>query len=46
MFEGFIHTEIALSDATINVRYGGSGPPLMLLHGHPRTHVTWSKVAP
>jgi haloacetate dehalogenase len=46
MFEGFTHTQIAVSDAVINVRYGGSGPPVMLLHGHPRTHVTWSKVAP
>lgn len=46
MFDGFTHTQIAVSEAVINVRYGGSGPPVMLLHGHPRTHVTWSKVAP
>lgn len=46
MFEGFTHAEIALSQAVINVRYGGSGPPVLLLHGHPRTHATWSKVAP
>ena len=26
-------------------RYGGSGPPLALLHGHPRTHATWHMVA-
>jgi haloacetate dehalogenase len=32
--------------ATLRVRYGGSGPPVMLLHGHPRTHATWHKVAP
>ena len=25
---------------------GGSGPPLLLLHGHPRTHATWHRVAP
>jgi haloacetate dehalogenase len=46
MFEGFTHCKIALSDAVLNVIYGGCGPPLLLLHGHPRTHATWSKVAP
>jgi haloacetate dehalogenase len=45
MFEGFKHELIAVSEATLNVRYGGHGPPLLLLHGHPRTHITWSKVA-
>jgi haloacetate dehalogenase len=28
------------------VRHGGSGPALLLLHGHPRTHATWYRVAP
>jgi len=28
------------------VRHGGSGPPLLLLHGHPQTHVMWHAVAP
>jgi haloacetate dehalogenase len=31
---------------TINGVTGGSGPPLLLLHGHPQTHVMWHKVAP
>ena len=31
---------------TIRVAVGGNGPPLLLLHGHPQTHVTWRKVAP
>ena len=30
----------------INVRHGGSGPPLLLLHGFPQTHAIWHKVAP
>ncbi len=32
--------------ATLRVRHGGSGPPVVLLHGHPRTHATWHRVAP
>ena len=31
---------------TINAIVGGSGPPLLLLHGHPQTHAIWHKVAP
>lgn len=46
MFAGFTHQKIAVTNATLNVRYGGDGPPVLLLHGHPRTHMTWSKVAP
>lgn len=46
MFEGFQLEMIELPEATLRVRYGGSGPPLLLLHGHPRTHTTWHKVAP
>ncbi|ARP68472.1 hypothetical protein A9K65_034650 (plasmid) [Mesorhizobium sp. WSM1497] len=29
----------------IRLRHGGSGPPLLLIHGHPRTHMTWGQVA-
>jgi len=46
MFEGFTHTEIETSGARINLRHGGSGPPLLLLHGNPLTHVMWHKIAP
>jgi haloacetate dehalogenase len=46
MFDGFAHEQIHLRDALINVRYGGVGPPVLLLHGHPRTHAAWSRVAP
>lgn len=45
MFEGFALERVTVSDATLRVRYGGAGPPLLLLHGHPRTHATWSRVA-
>ena len=46
MFADFRLLRCALSEATLRVRVGGSGPPLLLLHGHPRTHTTWHRVAP
>ena len=46
LFDGFTHSTIETDEATICVRHGGSGPPLLLLHGHPQTHVMWHKIAP
>ncbi|NIR31977.1 MAG: alpha/beta hydrolase [Gammaproteobacteria bacterium] len=46
MFEGFEHKRIATSGAEINLAVGGDGPPVLLLHGYPQTHVIWHKVAP
>ena len=46
MFEGFTHTNLTANGVGINLRYAGSGPPLLLLHGYPQTHVMWHKVAP
>jgi haloacetate dehalogenase len=46
MFEGFTLERIDVGDAVLRVRHGGSGPPVLLLHGHPRTHATWNRVAP
>lgn len=47
MFEGFALQRIEVADGvTIRVRHGGNGPALVLLHGHPRTHTTWHRVAP
>ncbi len=37
---------IDTGEAVLRVRRGGSGPPLLLLHGHPQTHVMWHKIAP
>ena len=48
-FEGFELSQIAISDsggeASLRVRHGGSGPPLLLLHGYPETHMMWSRIA-
>ncbi len=46
MFDGFETRRVATSGAEINLRLGGSGPPLLLLHGYPQTHVMWHRVAP
>jgi haloacetate dehalogenase len=46
LFPGFRTEYLQASGARIRVLSQGSGPPLLLLHGHPETHVTWHKVAP
>lgn len=45
MFEGFKLDMVDVGPGQIRVRHGGSGPPVLLLHGHPRTHMTWGQVA-
>lgn len=46
MFENFAQTRVDTSGASIHLVYGGSGPPVLLLHGYPQTHVMWHRVAP
>jgi haloacetate dehalogenase len=46
LFPGFVTQNVRTSGATIHVRRGGSGPPLLLLHGYPQTHVMWHKIGP
>ncbi|HEX8028749.1 MAG TPA: alpha/beta hydrolase, partial [Vicinamibacterales bacterium] len=46
MFPGFTTQKIKTSGATIHTLRGGSGPPLLLIHGYPQTHVEWHKIAP
>ncbi len=44
MFDGFETRRIDTGQATIHCRVGGSGPPLLLLHGCPETHLMWHRV--
>lgn len=47
VFDNFHDGSAALDDGiTIRYRIGGSGPPLLLLHGCPQTHLMWHKLAP
>lgn len=47
MFEGFqLKTVEVTTGVRLRVRCGGRGPAVVLLHGHPRTHTTWYRVAP
>jgi haloacetate dehalogenase len=46
MFDGFTLEYVDLGELRLRVRYGGNGSPVLLLHGHPRTHTTWHRVAP
>jgi len=45
-FKGFELTTAQVGDGTLRLRLGGSGPPLLLLHGNPQTHAMWHAVAP
>jgi haloacetate dehalogenase len=45
-FEDFELSRVDTGEAEIRVRHAGSGPPVLLLHGHPQTHVMWHAVAP
>jgi haloacetate dehalogenase len=46
MFESFTRTEIKTSGARIVTVHGGNGPPLLLMHGNPFSHLSWHKFAP
>lgn len=46
LFPGFASHWIDTSIGRIFARSGGSGPPLLLIHGFPQTHVEWHRIAP
>ncbi len=46
MFDGFEAHELPTDRGTIHAMVGGEGPPLLLLHGYPQTHLMWHSAAP
>jgi haloacetate dehalogenase len=46
LFPGFESKKVKVQDGEIFCRIGGSGPPLLLLHGYPQSHAIWHKIAP
>lgn len=45
MFENFCSFKVAVPDGVLHCMRGGAGAPLLLLHGHPQSHVMWHRVA-
>lgn len=46
MIDGFATRTLDTSEVPIHLEIGGDGPPLLLIHGYPQTHVMWHRVAP
>jgi haloacetate dehalogenase len=46
LLPGFKVHKVKTSGATLHTVVGGSGPPLLLIHGAPLTHLSWYRVAP
>jgi haloacetate dehalogenase len=50
VLDGFRTVDVAVStdagEVTVHAEVGGDGPPVLLLHGFPQTHVMWHRVAP
>ncbi len=46
MLEDFEAAEVESGETRIFIRWGGLGPPVLLLHGFPQTHLMWQRVAP
>jgi haloacetate dehalogenase len=46
LFENFRAVDVPTPRGHVHARIGGSGPPLLLLHGFPQTHLMWHAVAP
>src|SRR6185312_14981313 len=44
--DGFALSRVDVGGVELQVRHGGSGPGLLLLHGYPQTHLMWLRIAP
>jgi haloacetate dehalogenase len=45
IFPGYANRLVPIEDQRISVHVGGTGAPLLLLHGYPQNHATWIKLA-
>ncbi|OQU95497.1 hypothetical protein CLAIMM_01690 isoform 2 [Cladophialophora immunda] len=45
-FDDWAHQRVALENVSIHLRYAGSGPPIVLLHGSPQFSLTWRVIGP
>jgi len=45
-FPGFTSELVSVGDSAVFARWAGQGPPVLLLHGFPETHLMWRDVAP
>src|SRR5690242_17623733 len=46
LLAGFDPIDLDVNGIHISGRISGTGPPVLLLHGYPQTHVMWHQVAP
>ena len=46
MFEGFQRFRVDTGEAVISAVHGGTGPPVLLLHGFPESSAMWAGIAP
>ena len=46
MLDGLTHRRVGIGDSQVALSTGGSGPPLLLLHGYPQTRACWHRMAP
>ena len=46
MIPGLNQRRVVASGVSFNVCEGGEGPPVLLLHGYPQTHLVWRHLAP
>lgn len=46
LLPAFERSMMRTKDGSVRVLVAGSGPPLLMLHGDPQTHLCWHRIAP